>query len=77
MTISFQYAPEIFVHFPHTVGGILVGRHVQNGPTAAALAQRFAQEQQATLQRIGARSFANLASTPPRRAARPKRCYAG
>ena len=53
MTISFQYAPEIFVHFPNTVGGILVGRHVQNGPTAAALAQRFAQEQQATLQRIG------------------------
>ncbi|MEZ4709040.1 MAG: phenylalanine--tRNA ligase beta subunit-related protein [Caldilineaceae bacterium] len=62
MTIHFQYAPEIWTQFPHTVGGILVGQNLRNGPTAAALAERFAQEQQAALERIGATPLSELPS---------------
>ncbi|MEZ4664159.1 MAG: phenylalanine--tRNA ligase beta subunit-related protein [Caldilineaceae bacterium] len=60
MTIHFQYAPEIFAQFPQTVGGILVGHNLQNGPTSAALVERFAQEQQDVLARIGSTPLSEL-----------------
>ena len=60
MTIHFQYAPEIFEQFPATVGGILVGHGVRNGPTPAALAERFMQEQHAVLTRLGSTPLSEL-----------------
>lgn len=62
MTIHFQYAPGIFELFPATVGGVIVGRGLQNGSTPPTLASRFADEQQAVLARLGTTPLSDLPS---------------
>lgn len=50
---AFQYTPEILERFPNVIGGVILGRGLQNGPTAGALQQEYIAEQEAVKQRIG------------------------
>ncbi|HEX6819447.1 MAG TPA: phenylalanine--tRNA ligase beta subunit-related protein [Ktedonobacterales bacterium] len=52
MTI-FRYAPELLARFPTLVGGVLLASDLKSGPTPPALAEEYADEQQAVLTRIG------------------------
>lgn len=50
---TFEYDPALLVRFPRTVGGIILGHGLRNGSTPPALLQRYIQEQQAVVQRLG------------------------
>ena len=58
--LAFQYHPEIIARFPQVVGGVILARGMQNGPTPQALAAAYAAEQQATLARIGSTPLSDL-----------------
>lgn len=56
----FQYDTTLLERFPKTVGGVLLARNIQNAPSPSALQERYQQEQQATLERIGDTSLSEL-----------------
>ena len=58
----FQYSVEIVERFPDLVGGVIVAREVQGGPTQDDLRAAFLAEQQATLARIGNTPLSELPS---------------
>ena len=49
----FSYAPEIVERFAGIVGGVLLADGVRNGPSPPDLAEAFAAEQRAVLERLG------------------------
>ncbi len=49
----FRYDSEIIERFPAIVGGVLHVEGVRNGPSSPALAEAFATEQRAVLERLG------------------------
>jgi DNA/RNA-binding domain of Phe-tRNA-synthetase-like protein len=57
----FQYHPDILKRFPQVVGAAVLARDVTNGPTPASLLALY-QEEQRTLQRIGATPLSQLES---------------
>jgi DNA/RNA-binding domain of Phe-tRNA-synthetase-like protein len=50
---AFQYHADILKNYPHVVGGVILAKGMQNGPSPAELKQAFVAEQRATLERIG------------------------
>ncbi len=59
---TFQYDAEILTRYPTVVGGVILARHMTNGPAPKALQAAFLAEQQATLQRIGDTPLSQIAS---------------
>jgi DNA/RNA-binding domain of Phe-tRNA-synthetase-like protein len=58
----FRYAEEVAARFPTIVGGAVHAQGVANGPAPPELARAFAEEQRATLERIGGRPLSELPS---------------
>ena len=56
----FQYDTSILAHYPTVVGGVILARGMQNGPTPEDLQTAFIDEQQATLQRIGSSPLSQI-----------------
>lgn len=50
---TFRYDEAIIERYPNVIGGILLAHGVANGPTSPELAAAYADEQAATLQRLG------------------------
>ena len=50
---AFRYDAEILTRYPTVVGGVILARHMNNGPAPKELQAAFLAEQRATLQRIG------------------------
>ena len=67
--LSFQYHPEIISRFPQVVGGVILARGLNNGPTAESLKTAYFAEQKATLARIGDTPLSELESLAAWRAA--------
>ncbi len=65
----FQYHPDILATFPSLVGGVILATHTHSGPTPAALAGLYTQEQQAVARRIGATPLSEIPSLAAWRAA--------
>jgi DNA/RNA-binding domain of Phe-tRNA-synthetase-like protein len=61
MTV-FQYDKGILTHYPTIVGGVIIAQGMINGPTPKDLQATFIDEQQATLQRIGANPLSQIPS---------------
>jgi DNA/RNA-binding domain of Phe-tRNA-synthetase-like protein len=61
MTV-FQYDAEILTRYPTVVGGVILARHMTNGPAPKDLQAAFIAEQQATLQRIGDTPLSQITS---------------
>ena len=61
MTV-FQYDTDILTHYPTVVGGVILAQGMTNGPTPKDLQAAFIDEQQATLQRIGATPLSQIPS---------------
>jgi DNA/RNA-binding domain of Phe-tRNA-synthetase-like protein len=61
MTV-FQYDTGILTRYPAVVGGVILARGMTNGPTPKELQAAFIDEQQATLQRIGATALSQISS---------------
>src|SRR5438874_7662604 len=61
MTV-FQYDKGILTHYPTIVGGVIIAQGMTNGPTPKDLQAAFIDEQQATLQRIGATPLSQIPS---------------
>ena len=51
--ITFQYHPDIITRFPTIVGGVIIAPTITNAPTSQELRERYDEEQQAVLRRIG------------------------
>jgi DNA/RNA-binding domain of Phe-tRNA-synthetase-like protein len=49
----FRYDPDIVERFPTVVGGVIHAQSVVNGPSSPDLAEAFAAEQRAVLERLG------------------------
>ena len=65
----FQYDEEILNHFPNIVGGVLVGKNIQNQVSPEILWDTYLEEQQKTLIRIGDTPLSELESLKAWRAA--------
>jgi DNA/RNA-binding domain of Phe-tRNA-synthetase-like protein len=61
MTV-FKYDTDILIRYPTIVGGVILARGMTNGPTPKELQAAFIDEQQATLQRIGATPLSQIPS---------------
>ena len=61
MTV-FQYDTGILKRYPAVVGGVILARGMTNGPTPKELQAAFIDEQQTTLQRIGATPLSQISS---------------
>jgi DNA/RNA-binding domain of Phe-tRNA-synthetase-like protein len=59
---AFSYDPAISARFPTVVGGVIVADGLTNGTSPAALVSAFADEQAATLARIGTTPLSELPS---------------
>src|SRR6266496_5384116 len=59
---AFRYDSEILTRYPTVVGGVILARRMNNGPTPKELQAAFLAEQQAALQRIGASPLSQIAS---------------
>jgi len=59
---SFEYDPALLARFPRTVGGVILGHGLHNGPTPPALLERYRQEQQAVVQHLGDTPLSQLPS---------------
>jgi DNA/RNA-binding domain of Phe-tRNA-synthetase-like protein len=59
MTV-FQYDTGILIRYPTVVGGVILAQGMTNGPTPKDLQAAFIDEQQATLQRIGATPLSQI-----------------
>lgn len=53
MPTLFRYDPALLDRFPAIRGGVILARHLRNGPTPPALAAACADEQRAVLARLG------------------------
>jgi DNA/RNA-binding domain of Phe-tRNA-synthetase-like protein len=58
----FRYEPAILERYPSIVGGTLHVTGASNGPTPAALADAYTQEQRATIARVGDTPLSELPS---------------
>lgn len=58
----FQYHPDILEHYPDLVGGAILARDLQNGPTPSQLLSSYTNEQSAVLQRLGGAALSDIAS---------------
>ena len=58
----FRYEPAILERYPSIVGGTLHVTGASNGPTPAALADAYTQEQRATIARVGSTPLSELPS---------------
>jgi DNA/RNA-binding domain of Phe-tRNA-synthetase-like protein len=58
----FQYDAAILEKFPALVGGVILGRGLQSGPSPDALQEVYRAEQQATIARIGEKPLSELES---------------
>jgi DNA/RNA-binding domain of Phe-tRNA-synthetase-like protein len=56
----FCYHPDLLLRYPQLCGGILLARDIHNRPTPPEVQQAYLAEQQATLQRIGQGSLAEI-----------------
>jgi DNA/RNA-binding domain of Phe-tRNA-synthetase-like protein len=61
MTV-FQYDNGILIRYPTVVGGVILAQGMTNGPTPKELQAAFIDEQQVTLQRIGATPLSQIPS---------------
>ena len=61
MTV-FKYDTDILIRYPNVVGGVILARGMTNAPTPKDLQAAFIDEQQATLQRIGATPLSQIPS---------------
>ena len=61
MTV-FQYDTRILSRYPTVVGGVILARGMSNGPTPKDLQAAYIDEQQVTLQRIGATPLSQIPS---------------
>lgn len=59
---AFEYDPVLLARFTHTIGGVLLGRGLHNGPTPPALLERYRHEQEAVVQRLGDTPLSQLPS---------------
>ncbi|MGH2485104.1 MAG: hypothetical protein ACRDHE_03730, partial [Ktedonobacterales bacterium] len=60
--VAFRYAPELLARYPNVVGGVFLARGLTNGPTPPELWAAFAEEQRATLARLGAAPLSQIPS---------------
>jgi DNA/RNA-binding domain of Phe-tRNA-synthetase-like protein len=60
--IAFQYHPDILERFPSIIGGVILARDMQNGPSPDALLTDYTVEQQAVIARIGNTPLSELPS---------------
>ena len=51
--LAFQYHPEIIQRYPQVVGGVILARGMNNGPTSESFKEIYLSEQQAVIARIG------------------------
>ena len=58
----FRYDQPILNGYPHLCGGVIWATGLQNGPAPDALTQRYAAQQRATRERIGATPLSELPS---------------
>jgi len=58
----FEYDPGLLVRFPRTVGGVLLGHGLHNGPTPPALLERYLAEQRSVAGRLGETPLSQLPS---------------
>src|SRR5690242_17558996 len=59
---AFQYDTGILTRYPTVVGGVILAQEMTNGPTPKDLQAAFIDEQQVTLQRIGATPLSQIPS---------------
>ena len=69
MPTLFRYDQAILDHYPDVVGGLILAAGVANGPTPPALHAAYADEQAATLARLGTTPLSQLPSLAAWRAA--------
>lgn len=62
MTIGFQYHEDILQRFPNVVGGVILGRGLQNGPTPDSLLGEYMAQQQDTIAKVGGAPLSELPS---------------
>ena len=58
----FEYDPDLLVRFPRTIGGVLLGHGLHNGPTPPALLERYQAEQRSVAARLGDTPLSQLAA---------------
>jgi DNA/RNA-binding domain of Phe-tRNA-synthetase-like protein len=58
----FRYEQRLLERFPTTVGGLLHGHGLTNGPSSPALAAEYRREQEDALERIGGQSLGSVPS---------------
>ena len=59
---TFRYHPDIIARFHTIVGGVIVVPEVTNAPTSPELRERYYEEQQAVLRRIGNTPLSQIAA---------------
>jgi DNA/RNA-binding domain of Phe-tRNA-synthetase-like protein len=67
--LTFQYHPEIIQRYPQVVGGVILARGLQNGPSSEALQKIYLAEQQAVIAHIGSTPLSELETLAAWRAA--------
>ncbi len=65
----FQYHPDILKAYPQLVGGVIVARGVQNGPSPDELKAAYLAEQKAVIERVGSTSPGEIPALAAWRAA--------
>lgn len=58
--MAFRYHPDLLPRFPHLCGGVILAQGLRNGPTPAALAAAYAEEQQQVRDRLGSTPLSEL-----------------
>ena len=66
---TFRYDEAIIARYPNVIGGMILVRGVINGPTTPELAAAYADEQAATLQRLGTTPLSQVPALAAWRAA--------
>ena len=59
---AFLYDTEILTRYPTVVGGVILAQRMTNGPSPKDLQAAYLDEQQVTLQRIGATPLSQIPS---------------
>jgi DNA/RNA-binding domain of Phe-tRNA-synthetase-like protein len=67
--LAFKYHPQIIQHYPNIIGGVILARSVENGPTPDSLKALYLAEQKAVIDRIGNRPLSELQTLAAWRAA--------
>jgi DNA/RNA-binding domain of Phe-tRNA-synthetase-like protein len=62
LTIGFRYDADILQKFPNVVGGVILGKGLQNGPTPDALLADYMAQQQETIAKVGGAPLSELPS---------------